>query len=57
MESKIIVYDANVSLEPYLEQAADSASLEKHMESLGFEVHEEPPRRKIGFLEAISRPS
>ena len=57
MVSKITVYDANVSLEPYLEQAAESASLEKHMESLGFEVHEEPPHRKIGFLEAISRPS
>jgi hypothetical protein len=57
MEPKIIVYDANVSLKPYLEQAADSASFEKHMESLGFEVQVEQPRRKIGFLQAISRSS
>ena len=57
MESKIIVVGASVSLKPYLAQAAESASFEKHLESLGFEVHEEPPSRKIGFLEAISRAS
>ena len=57
MESKIIVVGASVSLKPYLEQAAESANFEKHLESLGFEVHEEPPSRKIGFLEAISRAS
>jgi hypothetical protein len=57
MEPKIIVVGADVSLKPYLEQAAESASFEKHLESLGFEVQDEPPRRKIGFLQAISRPS
>ena len=55
MEKRIIVVDANVSLKPYLNAAAETADFEAHLERLGFEVREEAPTRKIGFLAAIDR--
>ena len=50
--SNIVIVDANVSLKPYLK---DSSSFEAKLEEMGFEVAEEEPRRKIGFLEAQER--
>lgn len=55
MSADIIVVDENVSLAPYLKAAPGSEDLEASLERLGFEVLEEPPARKIGFLEAQER--
>ena len=55
MESKIIIVDSNVSLKPYLEAAEESAEFEKQLEQMGFEVAEEKPSRKIGYLAAAVR--
>ncbi len=55
MESKIIVVDSNVSLKPYLEAAKESADFEKQLEQMGFEVAEEQPSRKIGYIAAAGR--
>ena len=54
-EGRIIVVDANVSLKPYLSAAAETADFEANLARLGFEVREEGPTRKIGFLEAVAR--
>ena len=51
----IIIVDANVSLEPYLREAQESAELEAQLEKMGFEMAEEPQPRKIGFLAAYER--
>ena len=51
----IIVVDANVSLEPYLKSAKESADFEAKLEEMGFEVLEEKPARKIGFLAMMER--
>lgn len=52
----IIVVDENVSLKPYLEEAKNAENtFEAQLEKLGFEVAEEQPARKIGFLEARER--
>ncbi len=49
--SNIIVVDENVSLKPYLEAAKNAEnSFEAQLEKMGFEVAEEQPTRKIGFL-------
>ena len=55
MTDRIIIVDANVSLKPYLSTASETSDFEAHLEKLGFEVREEEPSRKIGFLEAASR--
>lgn len=52
-QSKIIVVEENVSLEPYL--SSDSLSFEAQLEKMGFEVSEEKQPLKIGFLEAFER--
>ncbi len=54
-KSNIIVVDANVSLEPYLKSAKEHAEFEAQLEQMGFEVAEEKPARKIGFLAAMER--
>ena len=54
-ESNIIVVSAHVSLEPYLKSAKESANFEAQLEEMGFEVLEEKPARKIGFLAAMER--
>ena len=51
-ESDIIIVDASVSLKPYLK---DPSSFEAKLEEMGFEVAEEKPKRKIGFLPALER--
>ena len=56
-EARIIVVDANVSLTPYLNVAAQSAAFEVNLDRMGFEVREEVPGLKIGFLEAAARPA
>ena len=54
--SNIIVVDENVSLKPYLEAAKNAEnSFEAQLEKMGFEVAEEKPTRKMGFLEAQER--
>ena len=55
MEDRIIVVDSNVSLKPYLDASDEADDFESHLEKLGFEVREEDPSRKIGFLAAITR--
>ncbi len=57
MENKIIVVDANVSLEPYIKAAEETVEFESQLEKMGFEVKEDPPSRKIGFLAAADRSS
>jgi len=54
-EARIIVVDANVSLTPYLNAATESAAFEAGLERMGFEVREDVPGLKIGFLEAAAR--
>ena len=54
-EARIIVVDANVSLTPYLNVATQSAPVKANMERVGFEVREDVPGLKIGFLEAVAR--
>jgi len=53
--SNIIVVDANVSLEPYIKAAKEQDDFESKLEEMGFEVSEEKPARKIGFLAAMER--
>ena len=55
MGSDIIVVNSNVSLKPYLEAAEESMDFEKQLEEMGFEVAEEKPSRKIGYLAALNR--
>ena len=54
-EARIIVVDAHVSLTPYLTAAAKSAGFEANLKKMGFEIREETPGRKIGFVEAVAR--
>ena len=54
-EARIIVVDANVSLTPYLNVATETAGYEANRKRMGFEVREEVPGLKIGFLEAVAR--
>ena len=54
-EARIIVVDANVSLTPYLNAATESAPAKANLERMGFEVREEVPGLKIGFMEAVAR--
>ena len=54
-EARIIVVDANVSLTPYLNAASESAAFEAGLGRMGFEVREDVPGLKIGFLEAVAR--
>ena len=54
-ETNIIIVDANVSLDPYLKAAKEEAGFEAQLEEMGFEVLEEKPARKIGFLAAMER--
>ena len=53
-DDKIIVVEENVSLEPYLKH---DSSFEAQLEKMGFEVTEEKPRLKIGYLAAMERSS
>ena len=55
MEPEIIVVDENLSLTPYIKLAKNTADVEGHLESLGLEVYKDPPRHKIGFIEAMAR--
>ena len=55
MEPDIIIVDSNVSLEPYLKAAEESMDFEAQLEKMGFEVAEEKPARKIGYLAALNR--
>ena len=54
-EARIIVVDAHVSLTPYLTAAAKSTGFEANLKKMGFEIREETPGRKIGFVEAVAR--
>jgi len=54
-EARIIVVDANVSLAPYLNAATENTAFEANLGRMGFEVREEVPGLKIGFLEALAR--
>jgi len=54
-QSKILVVKENVSLEPYLQAAQQAEDFEAQLEKMGFEVAEEKPARKIGFLAALER--
>ena len=54
-ENDIIIVDKNVSLKPYLKAAKERTSLETQLEHMGFEIREEKPVRKIGFLAAAKR--
>ncbi len=54
-ESNIIVVAANVSLDPYLKAAKEHDDFESQLEKMGFEIAEEKPPRKIGFLAAMDR--
>ena len=54
-EARIIVVDAHVSLTPYLTAAAESPGFEANLKKMGFEIREETPGRKIGFVEAVAR--
>jgi len=54
-EARIIVVDAHVSLTPYLTAAAKSPGIEANLKKMGFEIREETPGRKIGFVEAVAR--
>ena len=47
-QSKIIVVEENVSLEPYL--SADSLSFEAQLEKMGFEVSEEKQPLKLSLI-------
>lgn len=53
--SNIIVVSPNVSLKPYLKAAKESEDFEAQLEKMGFEVAEEKPARKIGYLAALDR--
>ncbi len=53
--SNIIVVNPNVSLEPYLKAAKEAEDFEAQLEKMGFEVAEEKPARKIGYLAALDR--
>ncbi len=54
-QSKILVVKENVSLEPYLQAAQQAEDFEAQLEKMGFEVAEEKPARKIGFIAALKR--
>tara|TARA_B100000131_G_scaffold268773_1_gene267821 strand:+ start:395 stop:583 length:189 start_codon:yes stop_codon:yes gene_type:complete len=54
-QSSIIVVGANVSLKPYLAAAQEANDFEAQLEKMGFEVAEEKPARKIGYLAALER--
>ena len=54
-QSKILVVKENVSLEPYLQAAQQAEDFEAQLEKMGFEVAEEKPARKIGFIAALER--
>lgn len=51
----IIVVEENVSLEPYLKASKEQDNFESQLEKMGFEIAEEKPARKIGFLAAMDR--
>ena len=46
-----------MSLEPYLQAAHEANDFEAQLEKMGFEVAEEKPTRKIGYLAALGRRS
>ena len=54
-QGKIIIVKENVSLEPYLQAAQEANDFEAQLEKMGFEVAEEKPTRKIGYLAALGR--
>tara|TARA_B100000941_G_scaffold164801_1_gene117326 strand:- start:289 stop:474 length:186 start_codon:yes stop_codon:yes gene_type:complete len=54
-QSKILIVKENVSLEPYLQAAQQAEDFEAQLEKMGFEVAEEKPARKIGFIAALER--
>ena len=63
----ILVVDANVDLQPYLDAARNggapspaprinpAAALEAQMRAMGFDLVEEVPTRAIGFVAAATR--
>ena len=54
-QSNIIVVKENVSLKPYLQAAQEANDFEAQLEKMGFEIAEEKPARKIGYLAAMER--
>ncbi len=54
-KADIIIVSASVSLEPYLKAAKEAQGFEAQLHAMGFEVAEEKPARKIGFLAAAER--
>jgi len=55
MEKRIIVVGSNVSLKPYIKKAKASENFESQLAKMVFEIKEEPPKRKIGFLATSDR--